>query len=56
MARRLPYREPSYAYPEPAWYRTPAVRPEAARYDQERGEFVLPYSAARTERPRWDAS
>jgi Family of unknown function (DUF5996) len=33
----------SYAYPEPPGYREQPVRPAAARYDAELGEFVLPY-------------
>ena len=38
----------SYAYPEPKGYRESAVRPEAARFDEAMGEFVLPYEAMRT--------
>lgn len=38
----------SYAYPEPDGYRTMAAGPDSARYDEELGEFVLPYSAVRT--------
>lgn len=37
----------SYAYPEPDGFRTAAVRPDAARYDADLGEFVLPYEAVR---------
>jgi hypothetical protein len=35
----------SYAVPEPAGYRDAAVRPGAASYSSEMGEFVLPYAA-----------
>jgi hypothetical protein len=38
----------SYAYPEPDGYRERDVRPEAAYYLDEMGEFVLPYEAVRT--------
>jgi hypothetical protein len=38
----------SYAYPEPAGYRDTPVRPDAARYDADVGEFLLPYEAVRT--------
>ena len=38
----------SYAYPEPAGYRDTPVVPAEARYDDELGEFVLPYEAVRT--------
>jgi hypothetical protein len=44
----------SYAYPEPAGYRTAAVAPAAARFDQTLGEFILPYRAVR-EAPDPDA-
>jgi Family of unknown function (DUF5996) len=37
----------SYAYPEPAGYRTTAVRPEAAFFSEALGEFILPYDAVR---------
>lgn len=37
----------SYAYPEPAGYRTAKVRPEAAFFSSELGEFILPYDAVR---------
>jgi hypothetical protein len=37
----------SYAYPEPAGFQAAAVRPAAARYIAELGEFVLPYAAVR---------
>ena len=40
----------SYAYPEPAGFRTTAVRPAAASFDQKLGEFVLPYEAVRASR------
>lgn len=38
----------SYAYPEPAGYRSRVVRPEAAYFLEAMGEFVLPYEAVRT--------
>jgi hypothetical protein len=38
----------SYAYPEPAGFRTTAVRPDAAFFSEALGEFVLPYDAVRT--------
>jgi hypothetical protein len=38
----------SYAYPEPEGYRTMPVSPDAARFDDALGEFVLPYTAVRT--------
>ena len=38
----------SYAYPEPAGFRTYAVEPSAAYYDDELREFVLPYTDVRT--------
>lgn len=38
----------SYAYPEPPGYRDRPVSPPQARYDQDLGEFVLPYEAMRT--------
>jgi hypothetical protein len=37
----------SYAYPEPAGFATAPVLPEAAYYDQELGQFILPYDAVR---------
>ncbi|WP_420456674.1 DUF5996 family protein [Rubrivirga sp.] len=37
----------SYAYPEPDGFRDADVRPEAATYDADLGEFVLPYQAVR---------
>ncbi len=37
----------SYAYPEPAGYRTTAVRPGAAFFGEALGEFILPYDAVR---------
>jgi len=33
----------SYAYPEPAGFKSATVRPPSARYDSAFGEFVLPY-------------
>jgi len=38
----------AYAYPEPPGFERAAVRPSAARWDQELGEFLLPYEAVRT--------
>ncbi len=38
----------SYAYPEPEGFRDRAVAPEAAHYDSELGEFLLPYRVVRT--------
>jgi len=38
----------SYAYPEPASFRTSKVRPEAAFFSEALGEFILPYDAVRT--------
>jgi Family of unknown function (DUF5996) len=37
----------SYAYPEPAGYRTAVVRPDAAFFADALGEFMLPYDAVR---------
>jgi hypothetical protein len=37
----------SYAYPEPSGFRDQKVVPEAAYYDDQLGEFVLPYAAVR---------
>ena len=38
----------AYAVPEPAGLKEAAVRPDAAYYHRELGEFVLPYEAVRT--------
>ena len=38
----------SYAYPEPEGYRSAPAGPDAARFDDALGEFVLPYAAVRT--------
>ena len=38
----------AYAYPEPEGFRAAAVQPEAARYDEALGQFLLPYEAVRT--------
>jgi hypothetical protein len=38
----------SYAAPEPAGFKEARVRPEAAYYHRELGEFILPYEAVRT--------
>lgn len=40
----------SYAYPEPDGYRDLSPGPQAARFDAQLGEFVLPYTAVRTAR------
>jgi hypothetical protein len=37
----------SYAYPEPSGFKQAAIRPAAARYDPQLGEFLLPYAAVR---------
>ena len=37
----------AYAVPEPQGLKTAAVRPEAAFYHPELGEFILPYEAVR---------
>ncbi|HYJ81265.1 MAG TPA: DUF5996 family protein, partial [Allosphingosinicella sp.] len=39
----------SYAYPSPEGLAKAAVRPEAARFDEALGEFVLPYAEVRTD-------
>jgi hypothetical protein len=38
----------SYAYPEPAGFRTAQVRPDAAFFSEALGEFILPYDSVRT--------
>lgn len=38
----------AYAYPEPPGYRDAPVTPAGARWDDELGEFVLPYELVRT--------
>ena len=38
----------AYAYPQPEGFADAAVLPEAASYNAEFGEFVLPYEAVRT--------
>jgi hypothetical protein len=38
----------AYAYPEPPGYRTSAVLPPGARWDDDLAEFVLPYEQVRT--------
>lgn len=38
----------SYAYPVPAGFSEQPVTPGAAYYDQQLGEFVLPYADVRT--------
>ena len=38
----------AYAYPEPAGFRSYPVKPGAARFSEEMGEFVLPYDAVCT--------
>jgi hypothetical protein len=37
----------SYAYPEPAGFRTTRVKPDAASFSEALGEFILPYDAVR---------
>jgi hypothetical protein len=37
----------SYAYPEPAGFRAAQVRPAAAQFDTQLGEFLLPYASVR---------
>jgi hypothetical protein len=37
----------AYAYPQPPGFAETAVRPTAASYNRELGEFVLPYEALR---------
>jgi hypothetical protein len=39
----------SYAYPSPQGFGAAPVRPEAARFDEALGEFVLPYAEVRTD-------
>jgi hypothetical protein len=38
----------SYAYPEPPRYRDATVSPAGARWDDDLGEFILPYELVRT--------
>ncbi len=38
----------SYAYPEPAGFRTAPLRPAEASFSTDLGEFLLPYEAVRT--------
>jgi Family of unknown function (DUF5996) len=38
----------SYAYPEPAGFRTTRARPDATFFTEALGEFILPYDAVRT--------
>jgi len=38
----------AYAYPEPSGYRDSVVAPAGARWDDDLGEFVLPYELVRT--------
>jgi hypothetical protein len=38
----------SYAYPAPPGFSAARIRPEAAFFSQELGEFILPYDAVRT--------
>jgi hypothetical protein len=38
----------AYAYPDPPGYRRAAVAPAGARWDDDLGEFVLPYELVRT--------
>jgi hypothetical protein len=39
----------SYAYPSPEGFASAPVQPEAARFDEALGEFVLPYAEVRTD-------
>jgi hypothetical protein len=39
----------SYAYPEPPGFRDAAVRPAAATFSAQLGEFLLPYAVVRTD-------
>jgi hypothetical protein len=39
----------SYAYPAPEGFAKAVVRPQAARYDEALGEFVLPYAAVQSD-------
>ena len=44
----------SYSYPSPAGFGAAKARPEAARFDEALGEFVLPYEAVRSsDNPDW---
>ena len=38
----------AYAYPQPEGFADAMIRPEAATYNQDFGEFILPYDAMRT--------
>ncbi|MFW0796294.1 DUF5996 family protein [Gordonia sp. CPCC 205515] len=38
----------SYAYPEPDGFRSTPITVSGARYDEQLGEFILPYETART--------
>jgi hypothetical protein len=38
----------AYAYPQPGGFPEAAIQPEAATYNEEFGEFILPYEAVRT--------
>ena len=38
----------AYAYPEPTGYRDTPVLPDGARWDNDLGEFILPYELVRT--------
>jgi hypothetical protein len=38
----------AYAYPEPPGYRETAIKPEGARWDDNLGEFILPYEMVRS--------
>lgn len=40
----------SYAYPMPSGFESYSVKPDAARFDEALGEFILPYEAVRTAR------
>lgn len=38
----------SYTYPEPQGFRTAKIKPAAARYHEDFGEYILPYEAVRS--------
>ena len=38
----------AYAYPEPEGFRRASIKPVAASFNEELGEFILPYEAVRT--------
>ena len=40
----------AYAYPEPPGYRETTITPDGGRWDEDLGEFILPYEAVRAAR------